>query len=270
MLILSRPAADLAAAVDCGVAIRRTGHEGPTRFPAMLRAMLTLDAAAPAGAPVLFHAPSTRPMVHPSAGPVHAVGLVLQPVTAARLAGPSIGAGVNLALPWAELAGAAESVRLGDALAQAADDGQRLQALQDSLRRVLARGPERVGRARAEQLQLLCQAVGQDGARATRTLGLGERRLERRCRALLGLAPKQLQRLTRLQAVLEAALRNGHPPDAQGALAAGYYDQSHLAREVRELAGAPLRDLLAGARADGEWWPLVAQPWRMEPLRHHR
>jgi AraC-like DNA-binding protein len=230
-----------------------------SRFPAMPRAMLTLAPADGGAAAVSFHALSTRAATHVHVRPLRALGVVLPPATAARLMGPSTGALVDATLPWAELAGPAEAARLDDSLQQADGDRQRLVALQASLQRVLERGPERVQRARAEAVQQLCRAVGRQGAQAAGELGLGERQLERRCRALFGLTPKQMQRITRLHGLLSEALRQQRLPDADAALAAGYYDQSHLARDARLLTGAPLRELLQQTHAGGAWWALGTQ-----------
>ncbi|MBL8334386.1 MAG: AraC family transcriptional regulator [Rubrivivax sp.] len=268
MLTVHTPADDLRSDIECGVVVR-LGHAGSvSRFPAMPRAMLTWAWGADGVAGLHFHALPTQPMQqhHPQA--FQALGWVLPPVTAARLLGPSTGAMANASLPWAELAGDAEAHRVLAELQDAATPQRQLQALQDSLRRVLSRGPERVRSARTTDLQRLCLEVGRDGVQAAQALGTSPRQLERRCRALLGLAPKQFQRMTRVHGVLSTAVRCHRIPDADAALAAGYYDQSHLAREVRELAGAPLRELLAGARADGDWWPLATQ--RLGALRHHR
>lgn len=259
MLYFVPPAPDLDGIVEAGLVVRQMANAPVSRFPAMPRAMLTLSPAGADEALVAFHALSTRPVVHVHGGPFKALGLVLPPVTAARLMGPSTGASVDATLPWAELAGAPEAGRLDDELRRAGTDGARLRALQDSLRRVLSRGPERVRLARAAALQQLCLAVGRQGAQGASQLGLSERQLERRCRTLLGLAPKQMQRLTRFHAVLGGVLRQQRLPDAGAALAAGYYDQSHLALEARQLAGAPLRELLTGAHAAGDWWPLATQ-----------
>lgn len=255
---LSLPQAKLRGHVECAIVVDRAAGS-LSRFPAMPRAMLTMTHA-PGGAPVVsFHAISTRAALHVHVQPLHALGLVLLPDTAARLLGMSTGARVDATLPWAEIAGPAEAARLDDALHLAASDGARLQALQASLARVLARRPGRTQQARAEALQRLCLAVGRHGARAAIDLGLGERQLERRCRALLGLAPKQMQRITRLHGVLCHALRQQRQPGVELALAAGYYDQPHLMRDTRLLTGASLRELLQQAHGDGAWWPLGAQ-----------
>jgi AraC-like DNA-binding protein len=252
------PRTELRGVVECAVVVQRPAGS-ISRFPAMPRAMLTLAPGAGSAAAVSFHAMSTHAVTHAHPQPLRALGLVLPPDTAARLLGMSTGALVDATLPWAEISGPSEAARLDDALQQAGSDLARLAALQSSLKRVLARGPERVQRARAQALQRLCHAVGHQGARAATALGLGERQLERRCRALLGLTPKQMQRITRLHGLLSEALRKQCPPDVDAALAAGYYDQSHLLRDARLLTGATLRELLLPADADGAWWPLQTQ-----------
>ena len=103
--------------------------------------------------------------------------------------------------------------------------------------------------------------------RAATDLGLGERQLERRCQALLGLTPKQMQRITRLHSLLSDALHRQRMPTTDAALAAGYYDQSHLARDARLLTGTTLRELLGQTHADGAWWPLDTQ--RLLARRQH-
>jgi AraC-like DNA-binding protein len=259
VLLIIPHAPDLDGIVEASLVVQQTTSAPISRFPAMPRAMLTVSPAAAGNSVVAFHALSTRPVAHVHGGPFKALGLVLPPVTAAQLIGPSTGALADATLPWAELAGAPEAARLDDELLCANTDADCLRALQDSLRRVLSRGPERVRRSRATALRQLCLSVEQQGTRAASQLGLGERQLERRCQALLGVAPKQMQRLTRFHAVLAGVLRQQRLPDADAALAAGYYDQSHLARDVRQLAGAPLRELLSEAHADGAWWPLATR-----------
>ncbi|TDD69986.1 helix-turn-helix domain-containing protein [Actinomadura rubrisoli] len=73
-------------------------------------------------------------------------------------------------------------------------------------------------------------------------LGLGERQLRRRSLAAFGYGPKMLQRVLRFQRALGMARAGVGLADV--AYAAGYADQAHLAHEVRDLAGEPLRDLL--------------------------
>ena len=73
-------------------------------------------------------------------------------------------------------------------------------------------------------------------------LGLSARQLHRRSLAAFGYGPKTLYRVLRLQRAI--GLARGGVPFAETAVRAGFADQAHLARDVRELAGMPLRELL--------------------------
>lgn len=68
-----------------------------------------------------------------------------------------------------------------------------------------------------------------------RSLGISSRHLRRLLIAEVGLAPKVLQRVMRMQRFLSAAARRTGLADA--AADAGYADQPHLTREVRALTG---------------------------------
>ena len=73
-------------------------------------------------------------------------------------------------------------------------------------------------------------------------LGLSPRHLQRRVRTAFGYGPKTLTRILRLQRAL--ALARDGTPFASVAVLAGYADQAHLSRDVRALAGTPLRELV--------------------------
>jgi AraC-like DNA-binding protein len=73
-------------------------------------------------------------------------------------------------------------------------------------------------------------------------VGLGVRRLHRRSLALFGYGPQHLVRVRRLDRALGLA-RCGVSL-AQVAADSGYADQAHLARDVRDLAGVPVTELL--------------------------
>ncbi|MGW1951209.1 helix-turn-helix domain-containing protein [Streptomyces sp. NPDC001920] len=74
-------------------------------------------------------------------------------------------------------------------------------------------------------------------------LGLGPRQLHRRCLGAFGYGPKTLARILRMQRALDLVRRG--VPYADAAARAGFADQAHLARDVKELAGVPLGELLA-------------------------
>ncbi len=69
-----------------------------------------------------------------------------------------------------------------------------------------------------------------------RTLGVGERSVQRLFRRYVGLTPKQATRVLR-QTALTLALRDEDEGLAGLAGAHGYADQAHMSREYRDLAG---------------------------------
>jgi AraC-like DNA-binding protein len=77
-------------------------------------------------------------------------------------------------------------------------------------------------------------------------LGLSARQIHRRCLPIFGYGPRRLSRVLRLHRALDGA-RDGMPL-AQVAFDAGYADQAHLNREVRELAGTTPTVLLSELR----------------------
>jgi AraC-like DNA-binding protein len=81
-------------------------------------------------------------------------------------------------------------------------------------------------------------------AALAREVGWSHRQLLAKFREQVGLAPKSMARVLRLQRSL-ALLRRPGAPLVDVALAAGFYDQAHMNREFRALAGCTPRQLLA-------------------------
>lgn len=93
-----------------------------------------------------------------------------------------------------------------------------------------------------------CLDAGRPVAATAVELGIGARQLHRRCLTAFGYGPKTLARILRLQRAL--ALARSGVPHAETAARAGYADQPHLARDVRELAGVTLGELLGSQRRE--------------------
>jgi AraC-like DNA-binding protein len=68
-----------------------------------------------------------------------------------------------------------------------------------------------------------------------RETGYGERQLRRRVAAATGHSPKRLQRIRRMQQVLRAGRGRSWAESAQEH---GYYDEAHMAHDIKALAGA--------------------------------
>jgi AraC-like DNA-binding protein len=84
-----------------------------------------------------------------------------------------------------------------------------------------------------------------------REVGWSQRHFIAQFKQELGVAPKMFARMLRFGQVVRA-MRAGEPASlADMALAAGYYDQSHLSRDAREFAGTTPGELLESLLPDG-------------------
>ena len=204
--------------------------------------------------PPTFHTLTTRPSAHTHVDHITALGLVVRPSAAACLLGATCGVVTNHVLPWGVLVGASEAARLADDMTAIRSETVGLHCLLASFNRAMR---SVVDWGRWQQTERLCELVGQRGAQAVGRIGIGSRQLERRCQAVLGVSPKQLQRLERFHRVLSAAVAPVASPWAEMALEAGYCDQSHLALEARRLGGASVREMAAQAVPGAPWWALA-------------
>ena len=139
---------------------------------------------------------------------------------------------VALADVWAS----AEVRGLRERVGSADDKADALESLvADRLRSATPPDPAMLGAA-----AMLRAGAGVDAV--ARAVGYSERQLRRRSLAAFGYGPKVLARIHRFQRALDRV--RGGASYATAAAASGYSDQAHLAREVRELAGVPLSDLV--------------------------
>lgn len=129
-------------------------------------------------------------------------------------------------------------------------------------RAALAQLQSFVGRSAGELDPLVNEAVwnlmpwhSSGTAALPELLSISERQLRRRCRAAVGVGPKELHRILRLRGFIARvqaaiALRGASGVDlARWAVETGYHDQAHLSRECRRLLGAPPGEFLAQSSA---------------------
>jgi len=102
----------------------------------------------------------------------------------------------------------------------------------------------RIGRAphRDPMVERAIEAMHREPARALiapvqRASGASPAHFIRRFEAAVGLTPKRYARVLRFNALLPSLVRTGPRDWAQFAVGAGYFDQSHLIRDFRRLAG---------------------------------
>ncbi|MFC4051556.1 helix-turn-helix domain-containing protein [Actinomadura syzygii] len=194
----------------------------------------------PDGCVDVMWSPSGILVAGPDTGPIpavmppgHTVAAVrFGPGTAPPVLGVPADAIRDARLPLRDLWGD-EADRLADAVA----------AADDPLGTLVAAVRARIRPADPIVPAVLAGLAGGSVRDVADDLGLSERQLRRRSLAAFGYGPKTLQRVLRFQRAL--ALARAGEPLAGAAFAAGYADQAHFAHEVRDLAGEPVRKLLA-------------------------
>ena len=142
-------------------------------------------------------------------------------------------------VPLSAVWSAAEVARVTEQLASGADIGT-------GLERIALDHLDPAPDATEMDAVLSGARAGLPVASIAENVGLSARQLQRRCGDAFGYGAKRLVRILRMGRALDAA-RAG-TSFAETAAITGYADQSHLAREVRELAGVSLGQLLPSGR----------------------
>jgi AraC-like DNA-binding protein len=205
--------------------------------------LLALDPArAPTGYDALAGGMSTRPVFISHQGDPYGVQLELTPAGARSLLGLPAAALADTVVGLQELFGSAAG-ELCDRMASVDTWQERFDVLDE----VLLRQADRMGgKPRlAEQPPVLGQVwdriVDSSGSVRVAELasesGWSRRHLTNRFTGEFGLTPKDAVRLARFDRSKELLRRGNRPTVAAVASACGYFDQPHLDREWRDLAG---------------------------------
>ncbi|MGW3911264.1 helix-turn-helix domain-containing protein [Streptomyces sp. NPDC005070] len=184
---------------------------------------------------LLVAGPDTRPHT-PEAAPGGWAGVRFYPGTAPAYLGVPASELRDRRVELTDLWPAAEVRRFTARIDTAADPVEALEEVA-LLRAAEAGPPDPLLRHVVAALE-----AGRPVAETADRLGLGARQLHRRSLAAFGYGPKTLARVLRLQRAL--ALARDGVPFTETALRAGFADQAHLARDVRELAGVTLGELV--------------------------
>ncbi|MFB4319320.1 helix-turn-helix domain-containing protein [Actinomadura sp. 21ATH] len=171
------------------------------------------------------------------------IQLDLAPLGAYTLLGTPMSELANLAVPLPDLLGGA-AAELPDRLAAAPGWPARFDLLDRFLLGRLEVGPSPAPEV-ARAWELLTAARGRVPVTdLVAEVGWSRRHLTQRFKEQVGLPPKVTARVLRFERAVE--LMTAGPPDLAGtAHACGYFDQAHLNREVRALAGCTPTELLA-------------------------
>lgn len=233
------PAAALAGVID-RVWVRRcsaAGREAQRVLPDGCVDVLFHLGARPS---VVAVGAMTRPRLVP-AGPADIVAVRFRPGGAARFFGAPIDALTDLHVPLADLA--IEARPTIDALLASPAIAARREAIERLVAarvRVGAPVDRRVARAISALVSPRPPAI----ETLARELELSRQYLARRVRATVGVGPKQLARVARVQRVL-VDLTRGRRDFAALAIDHGLFDQAHLIHEVRAVTGLTPGELTA-------------------------
>lgn len=162
----------------------------------------------------------TRPLLLDGSNPHHFLGVRFRPGRAAAF----------LRIPLAEITDARVSLR--DVWRDAPERAD-VATLESALLRRLA--PDRDARVDAAIAQIASTNARIDDV--ARDIGISRQHLARQFRHHVGVSPKTFARVMRFRRLVDALPREQDADWASLAAGHGYYDQSHLIDEFRELAG---------------------------------
>ncbi|MEU1779717.1 MULTISPECIES: helix-turn-helix domain-containing protein [Streptomyces] len=185
---------------------------------------------------LLVAGPDTRAYRHGLGAQGPWVGVRFFPGTAPGLLGVPAHELRDRRVELADLWSGAEVRRLIERVDSAGDPAV---ALEELALRLAAGAPPPDPLLRAVVASLV---AGRSVAATAESVGLGARQLHRRALTAFGYGPKTLARVLRLQRAL--ALVRAGVPFAETAALAGFADQAHLARDVREFTGESLSGLV--------------------------
>jgi AraC-like DNA-binding protein len=183
------------------------------------------------GTSVTVAGPDTRAHVFRHDGGTEMTGLRMAPGHGPVVLGVSADELLDTRVPLEDLWGAATVRRLTDALS----GGAVVETLEDAVERRSV--PDARDDLMIEHVVALARA-GTSIRSIAAEVGLSTRQLQRRSVAAFGYGPKMLVRILRLQRALQLSKSGSSKVDV--AVEAGYADQPHLSRDVRELAGVSL------------------------------
>jgi AraC-like DNA-binding protein len=177
-----------------------------------------------------------QPLLLRPKGPAKMLGIGFHPHGAARLFAPSMRELSGRFTPIEDL-----SPALARDLDRSLNSPDPLAAVEATLLGCTHPGDPLV----AEAVRRIALAKGASGlAGLARDLGLSIRQLERRFRDAVGLPPKVFCRIERFNNVFRV-LGQGAWNWVETAMECGYYDQAHLIRDCKDIAGATPASLLA-------------------------
>jgi AraC-like DNA-binding protein len=199
-------------------------------------------AAEPQGR-VVFAGQLTRPLWLEATGPASVIGARFHPAAARRFLDMPMDRATDARLDLARL-WTGEARTLMRELGDARDEAGRVAAVAQFVAR-------RVAGTEEDATLAACVKALEDGGGAmpiqavAELAGIGRRQLERRFLHDVGVSPALLANVFRFRRVFDAIERDSTRPWTDAAIAAGYFDQSHLIRDFRRFVGCTPGEFIA-------------------------
>lgn len=183
--------------------------------------------------PIHIVGPTTASVRSSAIGPVEAFGMGVTPLGWASMVGTSASACANRVLDAVEIFGE-QVVGYADRLAKAGAVDAKV-AIAEEMIAVLVASDALSSTFTAIVDSWLAASASPDVHQLELASGLSARQLERKCNALYGAPPKLLAR--KYRALKAAVAYATHQASLDDLLTIGFYDQSHLIRELRQFTG---------------------------------
>jgi len=184
---------------------------------------------------VVFAGQLTRPLWLEATGPCGVVGARFHPAAARAFLDMPMDRATDKRLDLARLWPGEVRALLGE-MREAPDLGARVVAVGQFVAR-------RVAGSEVDEVVARCVSAFHDSGgmlpvqAAAEIAGIGRRQLERRFLDIVGVSPALLANVFRFRRVFDAIERDSARPWTDAAIAAGYFDQSHLNRDFRRFVG---------------------------------
>lgn len=215
------------------IRFRLDGRRGEYRFP---------DGSVQTAEAVHIVGPTTGPVHVRAEGPVRVFGAGITPCGWSALIGTDASAMLNHTFAAGELFGN----RLDEIVAALgeATDVHAMSAIAGTALRELIRSGDRVALRFVRQVDAWLASTDSPELDAlVAATGLSRRQVERKCNALYGVPPKLLARKFRALRAAVALLSDDVSLD--DVIDRGFYDQSHLIREIKQFTGLTPRQIRA-------------------------
>jgi AraC-like DNA-binding protein len=142
----------------------------------------------------------------------------------------------NRAVPLIELF-AEDGVSLGDTILSLENTEDKIAAMENFLTERLS-DPAAVDRTVQSTVQEIMNLKGQGSVdELSKKMRVNRRKLERKFASVIGLSPKQLSKIIRLQTALKMIQQNEFSNLTTVAYESDYYDQAHFIRDFKEFTG---------------------------------